>query len=381
MPVDDGEEHDYDADFGDIDWDDATFSDDGAPAFTTPMTPPVPMGLPPTSPVATQAPRVKDHRWSDEVASLLEKRFRMAGFRPIQEEVVNAALSGRNTFVLLPTGGGKSLCYQLPALCDKGATSGVTIVISPLKSLIQDQVQNLLRLGINAASVNGENSDSERKTYFSMLESGTIRLFYVTPEMLCRSPTLLSILRRLAQRRAIARFVIDEAHLLSQWGRDFREDYVEVGKLIRREFATLPIMALTATATHQIRSDILAQLHMPDAQCFVSSFNRPNLFYEVRPKTKWLVKDMGDFIKGSYPDSTGIIYCPSRVECEKTAAALEKMGIAAHYFHASMAPKDKSRIQQAWTAGEIKVVCATIAFGVGIDKAVRLVSWVGRELH
>lgn len=315
------------------------------------------------------------YSWSNDVKDALTKRFKLRGFRNNQLEAINATLGGKDAFILMPTGGGKSLCYQLPAIVTSGKTRGMTIVISPLISLMEDQVAHLKDLHIQAAYINGECSLDERKFILSTLSNSRadefLQLLYVTPEMVNHeNQTMIKNLQRLHGNGKLARIVIDEAHCVSQWGHDFRPDYKAIGG-IRRHFPDVPFMALTATATENVKLDVIHNLGMRGCETFHQSFNRPNLMYEVRPKgaPKALLKDIVDIIAGKYKGQAGIVYCLSRKKCEEVAKHLQENGIKAHHYHAMLEPQEKRKVQQAWQNGRYKVIVATIAFGMGIDKA------------
>ncbi|RFU29671.1 hypothetical protein B7463_g6656, partial [Scytalidium lignicola] len=329
----------------------------------------------------TMDPRHADmvkYRWSDDVMKALKDRFKLRGFRHNQLDAINATLGGKDTFVLMPTGGGKSLCYQLPAVVQSGVTKGVTIVISPLLSLMTDQVEHLSKLRIHAAFLNGEVEANVRRDVMSKLQESHpeqfIELLYITPEMLNKSMAIQKIMTSLHEKRKLARIVIDEAHCVSQWGHDFRPDYVALGEVLR-QFSNIPKMALTATATKNVQMDVLSNLRMEKtASIFTQSFNRPNIYYEVRSKkeigtTKEVLKSMANLILDKYKGQTGIIYTLSRKGCEELAQQLkEQYNIDAHYYHASMSPSEKTNVQKKWQSGQWKVIVATIAFGMGIDK-------------
>ncbi|RMJ25156.1 helicase [Aspergillus sp. HF37] len=315
-----------------------------------------------------------NHPWSKEVRTILRERFRLRGFRPNQLEAIDATLSGKDTFVLMPTGGGKSLCYQLPSVVTSGSTKGVTVVISPLLSLMQDQVSQLEQLNIKAFLLNGETKASERKWILGTLSRRRaeehIELLYITPEMINKSQAIIGNLERLNQNGSLARIVIDEAHCVSQWGHDFRPDYKQLGE-VRTKFVGVPMMALTATATENVKLDVIHNLRMEGCQVFSQSFNRPNLTYEVWPKMKGdaLLESIAGTIKGSYRNESGIIYCLSRKTCEKLAENLRKKHkLKTSHYHAGMKPEVKAGVQQDWHSGKIHVIVATIAFGMGIDK-------------
>ncbi|KXT02983.1 hypothetical protein AC578_10589 [Pseudocercospora eumusae] len=314
-------------------------------------------------------------RWSPDVGRVLRQVFRLKGFRKNQLEAINATLEGQDVFVLMPTGGGKSLTYQLPALVPTGKTQGVTIVISPLLSLMQDQVEHLRKLDVQATLINSETSREERDLIMDALWDGEpekmVQLLYVTPEMLGKSEKMLRTFEGLHRKRKLARIVIDEAHCVSQWGHDFRPDYKNLGE-VRQRFPGVPVMALTATATEVVKSDTIHNLSMDGCAVFTSSFNRTNLSYSVlpKPKGKQDVQSMADVIKKNHAKDTGIIYCLSRKNCEDIAAALVKEHrIKAKHYHAKLGSIAKADVQKEWQAGHVHVIVATIAFGMGIDKS------------
>jgi bloom syndrome protein len=309
--------------------------------------------------------------WSDDVKKTLRERFRLKGFRENQLQAINCTLSGKDAFVLMPTGGGKSLCYQLPSLIESGKTHGVTVVVSPLVSLMEDQVQHLRNLQIQACILNSQSTPEEKQYIREALNDNRpqeyIQCLYVTPEMVSKNQTMVETFERLYRRKQLARLVIDEAHCVSQWGHDFRPDYKLLGNL-RSKFPDVPVMALTATATENVKADVIHNLGMKGCEIFSRSFNRPNLYYEVREKKKGL-DAIASLINDKYRGQTGIIYCLSKKECENMAESLTKNHkISAKHYHASLDAAEKPRVQKEWQAGRVKVIVATIAFGMGIDK-------------
>jgi bloom syndrome protein len=326
-------------------------------------------------PSANYNEALMQHRWSRDVKTVMKHQFNLRGFRENQLESINATLSGKDVFVLMPTGGGKSLCYQLPAVLRSGMTCGVTIVISPLISLMQDQVAHLQELNIAAVVLNGECNAAQRNIIFDALQDHTpedsIQVLYVTPEMIAKSNQLINAMSDLNRRRKLARLVIDEAHCVSQWGHDFRPDYKELGDIRKRNFPNVPVMALTATATEKVKKDVMVNLGILGCAVYTQSFNRPNLFYEIQEKKsdKGVLESMVHTIKTSHKDKCGIIYCFSRDTCEKVAKALRvDHNISATHYHAKLDAHDKAQVQTDWQAGKWKIIVATIAFGMGIDK-------------
>lgn len=322
-------------------------------------------------PAAPVSPRHKKFPWYKDVKRALKDRFRMNGFRHNQLEAINATLSGKDAFILMPTGGGKSLCYQLPAVVTSGKSSGITVVVSPLLSLMQDQVEHLKALNIAAATFNGETTPAAKREIMDALKQPYpehfFQLLYVTPEMINKSAAFLNGLSCLYQNKKLARLVIDEAHCVSQWGHDFRPDYKQLGDF-RIRFPRVPLMALTATATQNVIMDVKHNLRIEECEQFTQSFNRPNLYYEVRRKEKDNTATIADLINSKYTGKTGIVYTLSRKSAENIANKLRERGISSHHYHASVDPQEKVRIQRDWQQGKIKVVVATIAFGMGIDK-------------
>lgn len=299
----------------------------------------------------------------------MKETFGHRNFRGRQEEVVRAALCGRDVFCLMPTGGGKSLCYQLPAVVQ----GGVTVVVSPLLSLMQDQVQQLQAVDVEAATLNSDQTNEERDLVTASLVSAdcSLRLLYVTPEKIAASGRFWSILRALHRRGQLTRFVVDEAHCVSQWGHDFRPDYAALGKL-KEGFHDVPIMALTATATERVVIDVVGSLGMRAPRIFTQSFNRTNLRYEVAKRGSF--KSTVDLIIKLCEKQrrmSGIVYCLSRKDCERYAEALcDRMGSGfATFYHAGISDTAvKEANQTAWSNGDVSVICATISFGMGVNK-------------
>ncbi|EPZ34388.1 ATP-dependent DNA helicase [Rozella allomycis CSF55] len=311
-----------------------------------------------------------DFPWSRTVKKALRLIFKMNDFRNNQAEIINAILSNRDVFVLMPTGGGKSLCYQLPAI----VSGGITFVVSPLLSLIYDQVQGLIKRDIPAIPISGEMTEKEKNSIFVELSKTepVCKIYYVTPELLVQSKHFQSILERLYQQCLIARLAgirINKAHCLSQWGHDFRPDYKELS-ILKRKFPEVPILALTATATHQTTVDIKACLNIKKCERFAQSFNRSNLSYRVEKKTKDVLKEISCMIKAQFPCDSGIIYCTSKSDCEVMAEKLNnEHQIKTSFYHAGLSKTDRQKVQSLWAKGSIQVIVATIAFGMGIDKA------------
>lgn len=290
----------------------------------------------------------------------LKENFGFEKFRPNQEDIINCILSGQDTLAIMPTGGGKSICFQLPAL----VLPGITIVISPLIALMKDQVDSLKANGIAACYINSSQSSEEQQSHIQNLKDNKVKLIYVAPES-------LSYLENAFSQITVSLIAIDEAHCISAWGHDFRPAYTNLGYLKNR-FPSTPILALTATADKATRTDISDQLNLINPKIFVASFDRKNLSLEVRPALD-RVKQIMDFIKDK-PNECGIVYCLSRKTTEELAEKLQKIGIKAKAYHAGLDNKIRSKTQDEFINDDCQVVCATIAFGMGIDKS--NVRWV-----
>jgi ATP-dependent DNA helicase RecQ len=290
----------------------------------------------------------------------LKDYFGFENFRINQQEVINAILDNKDTLAIMPTGGGKSICFQLPALL----LPGITIVISPLIALMKDQVDSLKANGIPACYINSSQSEQEQQELIQAISDHTIKLVYVAPES-------LSYLENVFSRAAVSLIAIDEAHCISSWGHDFRPAYTNLG-FLKKRFPSTPLLALTATADKATRADIANQLNLINPQVFISSFDRKNLSLEVRPALD-RVKQIIDFI-GLKPNESGIIYCLSRKTTEELAQKLQKSGINAKAYHAGLDPVIRSKTQDDFINDDCPIVCATIAFGMGIDKS--NVRWV-----
>lgn len=304
--------------------------------------------IPPTSPVPLSLEQALKHF------------FGYDSFRPGQREIVEAALQKRDMMIVMPTGGGKSLCFQLPALLKPG----LTVVVSPLIALMQDQVEALQDNGIGATFLNSTLSSQETRSRETEIQEGKIKLLYVAPERLL-GERFLPFLDIVASKLGISAFAIDEAHCVSEWGHDFRPEYRQMQR-VRDRYPDIPIMALTATATERVRQDIIQQLTLRNPYIHVASFNRPNLYYEVRPKTKHSFAEVLQIIQKK--GGSGIIYCLSRKKVDEVAYKLQQSGIQALPYHAGMNDVDRATNQTRFIRDDVQVMVATIAFGMGINK-------------
>lgn len=294
----------------------------------------------------------------------LKTYFGYDSFRPLQEKIIRHLMERKDALVLMPTGGGKSICYQLPALlCE-----GTAVVVSPLISLMKDQVETLCANGIAAGALNSSNDETENAALRRACTEGKLKLLYISPEKLIAETNYL------LRDMSISLFAIDEAHCISQWGHDFRPEYAQMG-ILHQQFPQVPIIALTATADKLTREDIIKQLHLNEPQIFISSFDRPNLSltvkrgYQQKEKSKTII----DFI-ARHPRESGIIYCMSRSKTETVAHMLQKQGIRAAVYHAGLPSAQRDEAQNDFINDRVQVVCATVAFGMGIDKS--NVRWV-----
>lgn len=290
----------------------------------------------------------------------LKHFFGYDSFRPGQREIVEAALQQRDMMIVMPTGGGKSLCFQLPALLKPG----LTVVVSPLIALMQDQVEALQDNGIGATFLNSTLSAMETRSRETAILEGKIKLLYVAPERLL-GERFLPFLDIVASKLGISAFAIDEAHCVSEWGHDFRPEYRQMER-VRDRYPDIPIMGLTATATERVRQDIIQQLNLRNPYIHVASFNRPNLYYEVRQKTKHSFAEVLQIIQKK--GGSGIIYCLSRKKVDEVAYKLQQSGIQALPYHAGMSDVDRSTNQTRFIRDDVQVMVATVAFGMGINK-------------
>ncbi|XP_035815241.1 uncharacterized protein [Zea mays] len=307
--------------------------------------------------------------WDLEADDTRFNIFGISSYRSNQREIINAVMSGRDVLVIMAAGGGKSLCYQLPAVL----RDGIALVVSPLLSLIQDQVMGLSALGIPAYMLTSTTNKEVEKFIYKTLDKGEgeLKILYVTPEKISKSKRFMSKLEKCHHAGRLSLIAIDEAHCCSQWGHDFRPDYKNLG-ILKIQFPSVPMIALTATATSKVQMDLMEMLHIPRCIKFVSTVNRPNLFYKVSEKSpvgKVVIDEITKFISESYPNNeSGIIYCFSRKECEQVAKELRERGISADYYHADMDIVNREKIHMRWSKGKSQVIVGTVAFGMGINK-------------
>lgn len=311
---------------------------------------------------------------------LLDKNKEVFGhnaFRSGQIEVMKTVLTGRSVFCIMPTGGGKSLCYQLPALL----LPGITVVVSPLISLVQDQIRGLQEAGVEVGAMTGSSGGEVPSALWNAVRTRQfprLKLVYTTPEKLNKSESMKNLLRALSSLGFLSLFVIDEVHCMSQWGHDFRVDYKELGKVRFEFFRNVPLMAFTATATATVKNDILKLLQVKGKEILVfqKSFNRPELRYEVRSKKnhRQFISDVSQYIVSKQLNNTGIIYCGTQLACEKVCKDLQEAMKSEGYedkigfYHAGLEPQERERIQREWSEDQLKIIVATVAFGMGINK-------------
>jgi len=296
----------------------------------------------------------------DSLPAALKKFFGFDSFRPGQESVVRDVLAGRDVLALMPTGGGKSLCFQLPALLQ----AGVTVVVSPLIALMQDQVRQLVDNGLSATFINSSLEAREVAQRIASLKRGDYKLVYLAPERLLMADFISDVLDRLASSHSINAFVVDEAHCVSEWGHDFRPEYRQLSTL-RRRYPKVPMAAFTATATPRVQADIVKQLALRNPAVHLTSFNRPNLYYKVLPKLKNTYSELRAQLAGS---GAAIVYCLSRRRVDELAARLASDGIRARPYHAGLDADTRRDNQEAFIRDDAQVIVATIAFGMGINK-------------
>ncbi|KAL5143322.1 Mediator of RNA polymerase II transcription subunit 34 [Glycine soja] len=309
-----------------------------------------------------------EFEWDSEADDVRLNVFGISSYRANQREIINAIMSGRDVLVIMAAGGGKSLCYQLPAVL----RDGIALVVSPLLSLIQDQVMGLTALGIPAYMLTSTNKGDEKFIYKTLEKGeGELKILYVTPEKISKSKRFMSKLEKCHHAGRLSLISIDEAHCCSQWGHDFRPDYKSLS-ILKTQFPRVPIVALTATATQRVQNDLIEMLHIPRCVKFVSTVNRPNLFYMVKEKSsvgKVVIDEIAEFIQESYPNNeSGIVYCFSRKECEQVAKELRERGISADYYHADMDVNAREKVHMRWSNNKLQVIVGTVAFGMGINK-------------
>lgn len=312
----------------------------------------------------------KTFKWDYEVNKVLKKVFKLNEFRPLQREVINATMQGKDLLLIMSTGGGKSLTFQLPAVVEKG----ITVVISPLISLMEDQVSQLKRYKVEASYLHHQSPKEEVTEVYNVMTSPKCaleyRIIYITPERFSNSKRFLSKLQKCYTMGRLKRIAIDEVHCVSQWGNDFRSDYKSLN-IIKTQFPKVPIIGLTATSTAKVTEDIMEILEMPNALLFHSKLDRPNLFYEVRMKPikeSDLFDEMANTCLENFRGSSGIVYCFSRKDAETVSVQLQTRGVTCACYHADKSADDRRKVHRSWSDNSIQVIVATVAFGMGIDK-------------
>lgn len=308
------------------------------------------------------------YEWSDKVDQLLKDVFKISNFRPKQLSAINSTLAGQHAIVVMPTGAGKSLCYQLPAL----VKPGITVVVSPLVSLMEDQVRSLTKKNIPAMLMSASSPKEDTTQALNALKDGKtkIKLIYATPERFAKSKRFMSNLQKCHAEGRLQRIAIDEVHCCSQWGHDFRPDYKYLG-ILSNMFPNVPILGLTATATAHVLSDVQKILNIPGCLLIKSTFNRPNLFYKILEKPtsqEECIKILEKLLKGRYRNQSGIIYTNSIKDSEDITNALRKVGLKVGCYHANLEASTRSKVHLKWHEKEYQAIVATVAFGMGIDK-------------
>ncbi|CAF1376637.1 unnamed protein product [Adineta ricciae] len=319
-----------------------------------------------------------DFPWSSKVEHIRTNIFNIPSFRQWQLETINVTLSNRDCILIMPTGGGKSLCYQLPAII----TDGITIVVSPLISLVEDQVYALKKLNIDARSLNTSTPREEQTEIMHILDGqkkidSTLKILYLTPEKIAKSKTIMAKLQKLYETQRFARLIVDEVHCVSQFGHDFRPDYKYLS-IFKRQFPNVSILGLTATATTKVINDVQQILNIPKCILFRAPFNRKNLFYEVIHKSdvgKDAFNELVNCIQHRFDKQSGIVYCLSQKDAEDVCCELQRhgmyeddVGIKAGCYHAGLSGPSRTQVHERWIKNQVHVICATIAFGMGIDK-------------
>ncbi|XP_032789019.1 ATP-dependent DNA helicase Q1 [Daphnia magna] len=321
-----------------------------------------------TKKLASQDWETSDFPWTTKLYQTIQDSFHIEKFRPMQLSAMNAVLKGHDVILIMPTGGGKSLCYQLPALI----SDGITLVVTPLVSLMEDQLASLEKLGIKAAKLNASSTKEEvNMVQTAMTDTKSpLKLLYVTPEKLAKSKRFMTKLQKMYQLKHFAFVAVDEVHCCSQWGHDFRPDYKFLG-VLRSLFPTVPIIGLTATATSNVTTDVQKMLNLKNCLVFKASFNRPNLYYEVRNKPstqKECIDELVHLLQNRFRDQSGIIYTTSVKDCDQLASDLRQQKCRVASYHASLEPSDRTQVHTGWRDNKYQAVVATIAFGMGIDK-------------